>query len=245
MLVIGALAGVTACAWAYLVPASLDMYGRMDGLAAWMMEGRWDARYVLLIFGMWAVMMVGMMLPSAMPTILVFSRALGSAQPPQSRVPARTYAFAAGYVVAWTGFSAAATLLQWGLAEAAMLSPMMVSASPWLGGGILLVAGIYQWTPLKNRCLSGCRSPLAFLVQHYRPGLSGAFRAGLRHGLYCVGCCWAVMLLLFVGGVMNLLWIVAISAFVLLEKLAPYGAQGGRLSGVLLILAGVWVLATA
>ena len=244
-LVIAALAGVTVLAWAYLVPASLDMYGSMDGLSAWMMEATWDGRYLLLMFGMWSVMMVGMMLPSALPTILLYTRALRSDAPHSRASVLRSYSFAAGYLAAWTGFSASATLLQWRLAEAALVSPMMVSGSPWLGGAILLVAGIYQWTPLKSRCLDGCRSPLAVLVENFRPGMPGAFRTGLRHGLYCVGCCWALMLLLFVGGVMNLLWIVAISAFVLLEKLAPCGVQGGRLSGIALGIAGVWVLTQA
>jgi predicted metal-binding membrane protein len=239
--VIAGLAAVIACAWAYVVPASLDMYGRMDGAAAWMMEATWDARYVLLIFLMWIAMMVAMMLPSALPTILIFHRAVRN--DPQVRSPARRLiAFAAGYMVAWSGFSAVASLLQWGLAEVALLSPMMVSASPWLGGALLIVAGVYQWTPLKHACLQHCRSPLAFIAEHWRPGMPGALRLGLRHGLFCVGCCWALMLLLFVGGVMSLLWIAGITAFVLVEKLAPYGAQGGRLSGLALVLAGAWVL---
>ena len=213
----------------------------MDGAAAWMMEATWDARYLLLVFLMWAVMMVAMMLPGALPTIFVFQRAIRN--DPEVRSPAgRVFAFAAGYVVAWSAFSAMATLLQWALAEAALLSPMMVSASPQLGGTILVVAGLYQWTPVKQACLQHCRSPLGFLVEHWRPGVPGAFRLGLRHGLHCVGCCWALMLLLFVGGVMSLLWIATITAFVLLERLAPYGAQGGRLSGLALLLAGAWVL---
>ena len=242
--VIAGLAGVILCAWAYLVPASLDMYGRMDGAAAWMMEATWDERYLLLVFLMWAVMMVAMMLPSALPSILIFRKAIRN--DPGVRSPARRmFAFAAGYIVAWSGFSVAATLLQWALAEAALLSPMMVSASPWLGGAILIAAGLYQWTPFKQACLRHCRSPLAFLVEHWQPGMPGALRLGLRHGLYCVGCCWALMLLLFVGGVMSLLWICGITAFVLLEKLAPHGAQGGRLSGLALILSGAWVLMSA
>ena len=239
--VIVGLAGVVACAWAYLIPASLDMYGRMDGPAAWMMETTWDAGYVLLIFLMWAVMMIAMMLPSALPTILVFHRALKN-DPTVHSTSRRMFVFAGGYVLAWLGFSAGATLLQWGLAEAALLSPMMVSASPWLGGAILILAGIYQWTPIKYACLRQCRSPVSFLMEHWRPGMPGALRLGLRQGLYCVGCCWALMLLLFVGGVMSLLWIGAITAFVLIEKLAPVGVQGGRLSGVALVIAGIWVL---
>jgi predicted metal-binding membrane protein len=242
--VILGLAVVITCAWGHLVPASLDMYGRMDGAAAWMMEATWDGGYLALVFLMWAVMMVAMMLPSALPSILIFQRAIRN--DPTVRSPARRmFAFAAGYVVAWSLFSVAATLLQWGLAEAALLSPMMVSVSPWLGGAILIAAGLYQWTPLKSSCLRHCRSPLAFLVEHWQPGIPGALRLGMRHGLYCIGCCWALMLLLFVGGVMSLLWIAGITAFVLLEKLAPHGVQGGRLSGLALMLCGAWVLLSA
>jgi predicted metal-binding membrane protein len=241
---IAGLALVIACAWAYLTPASLDMYGRMEGAAAWMMEATWDAGYVLLIFLMWAAMMVAMMLPSALPTILLFHKAIRN-DPGVGSPFRRMFAFAAGYILAWSGFSVVATLLQWSLAEAALLSPMMVSASPWLGGALLIVAGVYQWTPFKYACLRHCRSPMAFLMEHWRPGMPRALRLGLRHGLNCVGCCWALMLLLFVGGVMNLLWIGAITAFVLMEKLAPYGAQGGRLSGLALMLAGAWVLTSA
>jgi predicted metal-binding membrane protein len=241
--VLAGLAAVVACAWAYLIPASLDMYGRMDGPAAWMMEATWDADYVLLIFVMWAAMMVAMMLPSALPTILLFHNAVRS-DSEVSSPSRRMFAFVAGYMLAWFGFSIGATLLQWGLAETALLSPMMVSASSWLGGAILIVAGAYQLTPLKYACLQRCRSPMSFLMEHWQPGMPGALRLGLRHGLHCVGCCWALMLLLFVGGVMSLLWIGAITAFVLVEKLAPYSAQRGRLSGVALLLAGVWVLAS-
>ena len=161
-LVIVGLAVVIACAWAYLVRASLDMYGRMDGAAAWMMESTWDARYIVLIFCMWAVMMVAMMLPSALPTILIFHKGLRNDAQPRS-ASQRAFAFAAGYLLAWLGFSVAATLLQWALAEVALLSPMMVSASPWLGGAILLVAGVYQWTRLKSACLRHCRSPLTII----------------------------------------------------------------------------------
>jgi len=241
--VLAGLAVVIAAAWAYVVSASLDMYGAMDGPAAWMMEATWDARYLLLMFLMWAAMMIGMMLPGALPTILVLRRAMRN--DPNVRSPVtRMYQFAAGYVVAWTGFSVVATLLQWGLAEAALMSPMMIAASPWLGGALLVAAGIYQWTPLKYACLQHCRSPLAFLAEHWRPGLPNALQLGMHHGLYCVGCCWALMLLLFFGGVMSLLWIGGITAFVLLEKFAPHGAQGGRLSGAALVLAGIWVMAS-
>jgi len=239
--VLAGLGGAVALSWLYLVPASRDMYGAMDGLSAWMMESRWDAGYLLLIFGMWAVMMVGMMLPSAAPAILLYARVMRNSAGVAAPL-ARTYAFAGGYLLAWTGFSLVATLLQWALAELALLSPMMESASPALGAALLIVAGLYQWTPLKESCLTNCRSPAQFLTQHARPGVGGALRLGLHHGLYCVGCCWALMLLLFAGGVMSLAWIGAITIFVLLEKLAPFGAQGGRLSGGLLVGAGIFVL---
>jgi predicted metal-binding membrane protein len=236
--VLAGLAGAVALAWLYLVPASLDMYGAMDGLSAWMMTAAWDAEYFVLMFGMWAVMMIGMMVPSALPAILLFGKVVAGKEAPL----ARTYAFAGGYVLAWASFSIVATVLQWGLSQAALLSPMMVGTSATLGAAVLIAAGIYQWTPLKQVCLTRCRSPMAFLSQHWRPGVGGALRLGALHGLYCVGCCWALMLLLFVGGVMSLLWIGAITIFVLLEKLAPFGVQGGKLSGALLVAAGVWAL---
>ena len=238
-LVIG-LAGVIVCAWAYVVRTSFEMHGRTVG-SPWMMEAHWDAQYVLLIFGMWVAMMVGMMLPSALPTILLCRRAIY--RDPKVSAPAtRTFMFAVGYVIAWMMFSVAATLLQWGLAQAALLSSMMVGVSSRLGAAILITAGAYQLTPLKHACIRHCRSPLAFLMQHWGPGIPNALSLGLRHGMYCVGCCWVLMLLLFVGGVMSLLWIAAITAFALAEKLAPYGVQGGRLGGIALILAGFWVL---
>jgi predicted metal-binding membrane protein len=239
--VVSGLAGAIALSWFYLVPVSRDMYGPMNGPSAWMMEGTWDARYFLLIFLMWAVMMIGMMLPSAAPTTLLFATVLRKSDPQNAPV-ARTYAFAAGYVLVWTAFSLAATLLQWLLARAALLSPMMTITSSTLGALVLMAAGVYQWTPLKQACLTHCRAPADFISRHWRPGVAGALRMGASHGAYCVGCCWVLMLLLFFGGVMSLTWIAAITVFVLLEKLAPRGVQGGRLSGVLLMLAGVVVL---
>ena len=235
------LAAAIALAWAWLVPAARDMYGEMTGLSAWMMVASWDARYLLLIFGMWVVMMIGMMLPSAAPTLLLYGRVARSSPNPESAV-GRVYAFAAGYLLAWTGFSAVATALQWGLSEAGLLSTMMTPYSATLAGLLLILAGLYQLTPLKGSCLSRCRAPAAFLVSRFRPGAAGALRMGWEHGLFCLGCCWALMLLLFAGGVMNLTCIAAITIFVLLEKLAPFGVQGGRLSGALLVLAGAWVL---
>jgi predicted metal-binding membrane protein len=223
--------------WAWLVPAALDMQGDMRGLAAWMMSAHWDLRYFLLIFGMWAMMMTGMMLPSAAPALLLYGHIVRSDA--QVHAPVRrVYAFAAGYLLAWCGFSMLATALQWALAETLLLTPMMRVHSVTLGGALLVIAGIYQWTWLKRACLSQCRSPAAFIATNWRPGVAGALRLGFRHGLYCLGCCAALMLLLFVGGVMNLTWIAAITLGVLLEKFAPFGAQAGRIIGVLLIAAG-------
>ena len=152
--------------------------------------------------------------------------------------------FVSGYVAMWTLFSAAATIAQWGLDEAALLSPMMVTTSPALGAGLLIAAGLYQLTPVKKACLRHCRAPAYFISEHWRPGASGAFRMGLEHGAFCLGCCWVLMGLLFFGGVMSLLWIAGITLFVLLEKIIPHGVLGGRLAGVAMIAAGVTVFAT-
>jgi predicted metal-binding membrane protein len=235
------LTGAVAIAWLYLVPLSRDMYGAMTGPSAWMMQTDWDARYFALMFLMWAVMMVGMMLPSAAPAILLFARVL-QRSPGADAPVARSYAFAGGYLVAWTAFSLGATLLQWQLARAALLSPMMASATPVLGAAILVAAGVYQWTSVKQVCLRHCRAPAEFLTQRFRPGWRGALRMGVEHGIHCVGCCWVLMGLLFVGGVMQLAWIAAITIFVLIEKLAPFGAQLGRVGGAVLVLAGVSLL---
>lgn len=241
VVVLAGLVAAVALSWLYLLLASRDMYGAMDGLSAWMMTAAWDLEYSLLIFAMWVVMMVGMMLPSAAPAILLYSRILRNS--PQAEAPVlRTYVFMAGYLLAWTGFSAVATVLQGLLAKTLLLSPMMVSAHSLLSASLLIVAALYQLTPLKQRCLSACRAPADFLSRHWRPGLGGAVRLGIHHGFYCVGCCWALMLLLFAGGVMSLLWISAITIYVLAEKLAPYGAQSSRWSGVVLLLVGAYLL---
>lgn len=232
---------VAALAWAWLVPAALDMYGGMDGPSAWMMQAHWDLRYGVLIFLMWAVMMVGMMLPSAVPTMLRFAGNGDEGGRSASARAARAYASAAGYLLAWTAFGAVATLLQWGLTELRLLSPMMEAASPWLAAAILIAAGVYQWTPLKRASLAYCHAPPAF-SRSSRPGVFGALRAGIEYGITCIGCCWALMLLLFAGGVMSLPVIASITVLVLLEKVLPRGALVGRLAGVVLVAMGVWVL---
>lgn len=240
-LVGGSLTVAVALCWAWLVPMARDMYGPMTGASAWMMTDNWDLIHLALLFAMWVVMMAGMMLPTAAPALLIYAAVIRRS-PSGARVTAHANAFAGGYLVVWTLFSLLATGLQRWLAHALLLSPMMETSSSVLGGALLIVAGIFQLTPWKRTCLDACRSPAEFLVRHWRPGVSGGFYLGLANGLFCLGCCWALMLLLFVGGVMNLWCIVALTIFVLLEKIAPLGAQGGRLSGVLLTALGLWVV---
>ena len=238
--VLAGLVGVTAIAWVYLFVLAVNM-GDMGGAMAALQVRPWGGLDFLLMFLMWAVMMVAMMVPGAAPMILLFA-AVNRKQRERRRPFAPVGAFVAGYIAVWSAFSAVATLSQWGLEQAALLSPMLVGTSPLLGGGLLIVAGIYQWTPLKHACLKHCRSPLHFLTHGMRKGTGGAFVMGLEHGAFCVGCCWVLMGLLFVGGVMNLLWVAAIAAFVLLEKVVPHGVLAGRLSGALLVLAGLFVV---
>jgi predicted metal-binding membrane protein len=238
----GSLAVTIALCWAWIVPMARDMYGSMTGPSAWMMTDTWNFTHLALLFAMWVVMMAGMMLPSAAPTLLLYAGVIRKS-PDGASAPAHVYAFATGYLLVWTAFSLMATVLQRLFAHWLLLSPMMEAHGRIFGGTLLMVAGIYQFTPFKRTCLESCRSPAAFIARHWKRGMAGGFRLGAAHGLYCLGCCWALMLLLFVGGVMNLWWIEVLTIFVLLEKLAPLGAQGGRLSGVLLVAMGLWNLA--
>ena len=161
----------------------------------------------------------------------------------QAFVP--TGVFLLGYVLVWSGFAVAATVAQWGLNWAALLSPMMVSTNALLGGGLLIVAGVFQWSPLKYACLKQCRTPMGFIMTEWRDGARGALTMGLRHGVFCLGCCWVLMALLFVLGVMNLLWIAALAGFVLIEKVAPGGQWISRISGIMLVAWGVWMVLAA
>lgn len=238
-LVGGSLAAAVLLAWAWIIPMAIDMYGSMSGSAAWMMAPQDSLRGDLLLFAMWLVMMSGMMLPSAAPALLIYAAVVRRSNG-DAGAAAQVYTFAGGYLAIWTAFSLIATLAQRALADQLLLSPMMELRSPVLGGGLLVAAGLYQLTPFKQTCLRSCQSPASFITSHWRPGRAGAWRMGLEHGLYCLGCCWALMLLLFVGGVMNLVWIAAITIFVLLERLFPSWIRGGRLSGVLLIGTGLW-----
>ncbi len=231
---------VPMLSWSWIVSMARDMYGPMTGASAWMMTLHWDARHLLLLWAMWTVMMSGMMLPSASPVILLYGTAARrSAEPTATR---QTYALAAGYLLAWAAFSLGATALQRLLALLLVVSPMMEAVNPRVSAILLLAAGVYQWTPLKRACLRQCQSPLGFLMGRWRRGSGGALRMGLEHGTFCVGCCWALMLLLFAGGVMNLLVILGLTAFVAFEKLASFGRHGARITGGLMVAGGLWML---
>src|SRR3954449_7843833 len=208
-------------------------------------EEPWRTIEFAHVFLMWAVMMVGMMAPSAAPMILMYAR-VGRQSEAQGKLFAATGWFAAGYLLAWCGFSLAATLLQWAIERAALLDSRMAIASNLLGGIVLIAAGAYQWTRLKDICLAQCQSPLLFLMRHggFRSGLRRCMLLGFRHGGYCVGCCWVLMALLFVGGVMNVLWIALLSLLVLLEKVTPVGRWIARAAGIACVAAGAWLLLT-
>ena len=230
----------SAAAWAFLAWLAFDMD---SGFAQLTMPGsaHWTLASALAILGMWAVMMAAMMLPSTLPTVLTFAQLSlcgGDA--------ARAASFVAGYLLVWSAFSVAATAAQWALQAAGWVDPMIVSRSPWLTAVLLLVAGVYQFSPLKQACLSACRSPLGFLLGRWRAGSLGALAMGIEHGAFCLGCCWALMALLFVGGVMNLAWIAALAIAVAIEKLGPAGRSTSTVLGLALLAAGGWkLLATA
>jgi predicted metal-binding membrane protein len=227
--------------WTWIALMAQDMYGTMLGPSAWMMTAEWDAPHLLLLWAMWAVMMTAMMLPSAAPLVLLYAGALRASG--DGRVGGKTYALAAGYVLVWALFSVAATVLQRLLSTALVLTPMMEPSTSGVAAVLLAIAGLYQLTPLKAACLRVCRSPLSYLLQHWAPGTFAAFRLGALHGTYCLACCWALMLLLFAGGVMSLPWIAGLSLFVLFEKLSPFGERGDHLTGALLLIAAAGLVA--
>lgn len=239
--VLAGLATLTLLAWAYLVyrVSQMRAMGTMDMASDMVMPQThtWGAVEVLLLLVMWAVMMVAMMVPSVTPLILMFMRA--NRQTRGHRVVGSAAILLLGYLVVWFGFSGLASLVQWRLHRAALLSPMMASTSAMLGGLLLVAAGVFQFTPLKRGCLVRCRSPLGFLMAEWRDGQWGALRMGVKHGAYCVGCCGLLMAILLVAGVMNLVWVAAIAVFVLGEKLAPEGVRLGRVAGAALIVAGI------
>lgn len=242
LIIVGVLAILTALAWLYVAGMARSMHAMPMEMSAPHAHA-WGVSGFLSAFAMWSVMMVGMMLPSASPMVLTFSSL--DRRRSDARPLARTGLFVLGYLVVWTGYAAPAAAAQGALQAAAVLSPMGSSMSPYLGGGLLLVAGVFQWTPLKYACLDRCRTPVGFLMAEWRPGPVGAFKMGLRHGAYCAGCCWALMVLMFVLGVMNLLWMAALAVFMLLEKVVPAGHLVGRVAGVLLVGWGAWLVTGA
>ena len=254
-MIAAALAFLTVLSWIYIVRlardmdmAGMDMSGMRMASAGLRMvmspsAAPWTASEFVLMFGMWAVMMVGMMTPSAAPLILLYARV--ARQAASRGLPfSPTGWFAGGYLFAWIVFALIATTAQWGLERGSALTPDMSAASAYLGAGVLVAAGVYQWSRLKDVCLTHCQSPMAFLQQHggFRGDATGAFGLGAHHGAYCVGCCWVLMLLLFVGGVMNIAVVALLSMLVLFEKIAPAGRWIGRLAGLAFLAAGAKLL---
>jgi predicted metal-binding membrane protein len=232
------LATVVAFSWGYLIAgAGIDM--SMADMAMDPMP--WSPGQAWLMFAMWWVMMAAMMVPSAAPMVLLFT-AIKRRQAAERPV-ASSWLFLAGYLVIWAGFSLIAVLVQWGLDQAGLLSGMMASTSSTLAAIILLAAGLYQLTPIKRACLRYCQSPVFFLSRHWQPGAMGALRMGFRHGSYCVGCCWFLMALLFVVGVMNLAWIAAVAIYVGMEKMVARSRWLSSAVGAGLIMAGGIILA--
>jgi len=254
-IVAAGLVATTLLAWLYLLtgagtgmsPAamtSLKVLGRMAmPMPMSMNGGGWSVSYWLIMLAMWWVMMIAMMLPSAAPAVLLYARVRRHGREDETASAAPTAAFVLGYLVAWLAFSAVATALQAGLEKIGLIDRMMMwSTDRTLTAAFLLAAGIFQLSPLKSVCLEHCRSPVEFLTRHWRTGSLGALRMGMHHGAFCVGCCWLLMALLFAGGVMNLIWIAGLTILVLVEKLAPHGGRTAKAIGLLLIVAGTYVL---
>lgn len=236
-LVVAALFAITALAlgYTYWLATGFDMSGMMSPEFI-----PWSAWHFAFMFAMWAVMMIGMMTPSVAPMVLLYVQiARQSAARGQSFAPAGW--FIAGYLLAWTAFALVATLLQWLLEWRAVVTPMMAGTGRVLGGILLIAAGVYQWLPVKDSCLAQCRAPLWFVQRHggFQASARGSVRLGLLHGLYCIGCCWVLMALLFAFGVMNLLWIAGLMIFVLVEKIVPHARLFSRAAGLVAIAAGV------
>lgn len=237
------LAGIAAISWMYMFNMAGIMMN-MDGGTRICCNPHihaWNSLNVFLIFSMWTVMMIAMMVPSESPTVLMFA-AINRERHRLRQPFVSTGTFLLGYLVAWTMFSAFASLTQLGLQTATLLSNAMVINSSILGGTLLVVTGIFQWTQLKYACLSRCRSALGFLLNEWREGITGALIMGFKRGVYCIGCCWLLMGLMFVAGVMNLLWMVIITVFVFFEKVIPGGFWISRITGLFLIVGGIWMV---
>ena len=240
IVILAALAALTGISWFYLIHDAIGSSGMpaccvLPDARFW----GWSEFFSLSI--MWTVMMVGMMAPTVAPMALVFAK-INRNRRAQQRPYVATGMFLIGYLLIWTVFSLVASGAQWGLHRTALMSPEMIASNRWLGAGLLVAAGIFQWTPAKRQCLFHCRSPMDFILTEWREGPGGAIVMGLRHGIFCTGCCWLLMMLLFVVGVMNLLWVALITLFVLAEKVLPLGAWFSRASGILLIVWGLLIL---
>lgn len=238
----GAILLLALVAWVWLLalpPMDAPMAAGMEAMAG--RAPQWTPARALATFAMWTIMMVAMMLPSAAPIVLLHRRIGGVDRTAGAAAPPTAFLLL-GYTVAWTGFAALATAGQWALSRAALLTDADALADPPIAAALLIAAGLYQFAPVKQSCLRFCRSPVSFLMRHYRPGAVGALCMGLVHGTFCVACCWAAMALLFVGGVMNLLWIAALSVFVLIEKALPRGDTVGKALGLAAAAAGAYVL---
>lgn len=232
------IALVLTLAWAYLIRLQHQMNASAAAMGMGMaMDAPWSATEFAFTFAMWTVMMVGMMTPAIAPLLLLF--ATTSVRRAQRGASTAVGMFGLGYLAVWAGFSACAALAQWGLHNAALLSPAMAATSSRLGAALLVAAGIYQLTPAKRTCLDHCQSPLGFLMSHWRDGSVGAFRMGLHHGIFCLGCCWALMGVLFVVGVMNLVWVGALTIFILLERVGPSGVWISRVGAVSMAVLGI------
>jgi predicted metal-binding membrane protein len=247
--VLAGLVSIVLLSWAYIIYLARDMANMMNMSNANLGMGMampaiqpWGAVDYLLMFIMWSVMMFAMMTPSAAPMVLMYTR-ISRGQQAALQPVWGTAVFFFGYLLVWTAFSAVATLAQGGLHAATLLSSMMETTSPVLGGIILIAAGVFQFTPLKYACLSHCRTPLGYFMTEWREGKRGALVMGVRHGAYCVGCCWLLMALLFVAGVMNLFWIAVIAAYILAEKVLPGGHKVSWGFGVLMMSWGIWLIA--
>jgi predicted metal-binding membrane protein len=232
VIILSGLGIVTLLAWVYLAGTARFMGGVSSS------GSTWTATHFVAMLAMWVIMMVGMMVPSAIPMVLIHA-AISHKGARAGETMAPTGLFVTGYVLIWSLFGVGATVAQWGLDRASLLSPMMMTKSPIAGGILLLAAGLYQLTPVKNVCLRHCQSPVHFIANSWQPGFFGAVRMGLTHGAYCLGCCWILMSLLFFGGVMSIWWIGGITLFVLLEKVVPFGRLGGRILGLLVAGWGV------
>lgn len=257
VIVLVALLAIAGLAWAYvwwladdMAMGGMDMSGfRMIPAGQGLMMPAvdpWQPVEFMFVFVMWAIMMVGMMTPSVAPMVLLYAR-VGRQAATQGKTFANTGWFLSGYLISWFVFSLFATGVQWILERAALLNPLMESSSYFFGGSVLVAAGVYQWTPLKDACLRQCQSPLQFIQRHggFRRKAIQSVWLGARHGIYCVGCCWTIMVLLFVVGVMNVLWIASLSILILVEKIAPGGRAISRLAGIGFIATGAWLLETA